>query len=61
LGEKIKCHCQECNCQEEFEVVEKETLLNAVNHGWIKNQEQIKFLKDQVDILICKNCYFGKH
>ena len=61
MREKIKCKCQKCDCHEEFDVVEKETLLNAVNHGWITNQEQIKFLKDQAEIQICKNCYFGRH
>jgi len=61
LSKKIECHCKECDCQEEFEVVEKETLLNAVNHGWITDQKQIKFLMAQPDKLICKNCHFGKH
>ena len=60
LGSKIGCECTECNCQEKFEMIETEELLNLIQHGRL-NQEQIIFLKTRVGSRICKLCFIGKH
>ncbi|KAF6242170.1 hypothetical protein C6988_09785 [Nitrosopumilus sp. b1] len=60
MGSKINCQCTECNCNENFEIVETEELINLIQHGRL-NQEQIAFLKTRVGSRICKYCFTGKH
>ena len=61
MNKKIKCSCTKCSCKNEFEIIEKEMLLNALNHGWIKNQKQIEYLKNQNSKKICEKCFFEEH
>ena len=60
MGSKIDCECSECTCQERFETIETEELLNLIQHGRL-NQEQILFLKNRVGSRICKQCFLGEH
>ncbi len=60
LAEKIQCQCPKCDCQEEFEPIETESLLNAIQHGRL-NQGQIDFLKSRVGSNTCKRCFCGQH
>ncbi|MFB3152029.1 MAG: hypothetical protein ACE1Y0_00965 [Nitrosopumilaceae archaeon] len=48
------------DCQEEFEPIETESLLNAIQHGKL-NQGQIDFLKSRVGSDTCKRCFCGQH
>lgn len=45
--DKIRCKCSKCECQEEFEVIEQEQLLNAIQHGRL-NPKQIEFAKKRI-------------
>ncbi|MDH3312318.1 MAG: hypothetical protein OEM28_04115 [Nitrosopumilus sp.] len=60
MGEKINCGCTECNCQEIFEIIETEELINLIQHGRL-NSEQISFLNTRVGSKICKQCFVEKH
>ena len=60
MGEKINCECAECNCQETFEIIEIEELINLIQHGRLSS-EQASFLKTRVGSKICKQCFVGKH
>jgi len=60
LGSKISCECSKCNCQEKFETIETEELLNLIQHGRL-NQEQIAFLKTRIGNRTCKQCFIEKH
>ena len=60
LGLRINCECSECNCQEKFETIKTEELLNLIQHGRL-NQEQIVFLKTRIGCRTCKKCFVGKH
>ncbi|MFQ5781815.1 MAG: hypothetical protein ACE5GR_02010 [Nitrosopumilus sp.] len=60
MGSIINCKCSECNCQEKFETIETEELLNLIQHGRL-SQTQINFLKTRVGSKVCKQCITGKH
>ena len=60
LASKIKCQCSKCDCKEEFELIERESLLNAIQHGRL-SEDQIEFLKRRVGSLTCKRCFRGQH
>ena len=60
MGSKINCQCIECNCQEKFEIIETEELLNLIQHGRL-NPEQISFLKTRVGSRLCKQCFIENH
>ncbi len=60
MSGKINCECIECNCQEIFEIIETEELINLIQHGRL-NSEQISFLKTRVGSKICKQCFVKKH
>ncbi|MEX2313122.1 MAG: hypothetical protein WD650_03915 [Nitrosopumilaceae archaeon] len=45
--DKIRCKCSKCECQEEFEIMDKEQLLNAIHHGRL-NPKQIEFAKKRI-------------
>lgn len=55
----MKCHCN-CSCQEEFEPVTGEKLLNTIQHGRL-DKKQIEFAVKRLDSKICENCFAGKH
>lgn len=55
----MKCHC-DCSCQEEFEPVTGEKLLNTIQHGRL-DKKQIEFAMKRLDSKICENCFTGKH
>ena len=60
MGQKINCRCKECQCQEKFETIETEELLNLIQHGRL-NPDQISFLKTRVGSKLCKQCFVGNH
>ena len=57
---KIRCKCSKCECQEEFEIIDQEQLLNAIQHGRL-NPKQIEFAKKRIGNMICERCFAGKH
>ena len=56
----MDCHCPNCSCEQSFELVETEELLNLIQHGRL-TQEQIIFLKSRVGSKLCKQCFIGNH
>ena len=60
MGPKIICQCIKCNCQEKFETIETEELLNIIQHGRL-NHEQILFIKTRVGSKLCKQCFIENH
>jgi len=60
MGSKIDCECTKCNCQEMFETIETEELLNLIQHGRL-TQEQIAFLNTRIGSRVCKQCFRGNH
>jgi hypothetical protein len=56
----MRCQCSECDCQEEFEPLDKEELLNVIQHGRL-NPNQIEFAKKRISSSICEQCFNGKH
>ena len=60
MGKITTCHCSACACQQEFELVETEELLNLIQHGRL-TEEQITFLKSRVGSNLCKQCFIGNH
>ena len=56
----MRCKCTDCDCQEEFEPIDKEHLLNVIQHGRL-NQKQIDFAKKRIGSTICERCFVGKH
>jgi hypothetical protein len=57
---KIKCQCHDCKCQIEFDLINKEELLNVIQHGRL-NEKQIEFAKKRIGSKICEECFVGKH
>ena len=60
MDSKIDCECIECDCKENFEIIDGEELLNLIQHGRLTDK-QISFLKTRVGSKICKHCFVGKH
>jgi len=60
MGPNINCQCTNCNCQENFEILDGEELLNLIQHGRLTS-EQISFLKNRVGSKLCKQCFHGNH
>lgn len=60
MGTKINCQCTNCHCQEKFETIETEELLNLIQHGRL-DSDQISFLKTRVGSKLCKQCFIDKH
>ena len=56
----MKCKCKNCNCNVEFEPIDQEELLNAIQHGRL-NQKQIDFAKKRIKSELCENCFIGNH
>jgi len=54
------CHCEKCNCNEEFEPIDQEHLLNVIQHGRL-DQKQIDFAMKQIDSKLCERCFIGNH
>jgi len=52
--------CSKCECQEEFEIIDQEQLLNAIQHGRL-NPKQIEFAKKRIGNMVCERCFAGKH
>lgn len=59
MGSQIPCECT-CGCNEIFETIETEELLNLIQHGRLSDV-QITFLKTRIGSRICKFCFIGKH
>ena len=60
MGLIINCECTKCGCDEKFETVEAEELLNLIQHGRL-NQEQIMFLRTRIGSKLCKQCFIDEH
>jgi len=58
--DKIRCKCSKCECREEFEIMDHEQLLNAIQHGRL-NPKQIEFAKKRIGNMVCERCFAGKH
>ena len=58
--EIIRCQCLECDCHKEFESVNKEDLLNVIQHGRLI-PKQIEFAKKRLGSSICEQYFVGKH
>ena len=56
----LRCQCTECDCHREFESIDKEELLNVIQHGRL-NSKQIEFAKKRLGSSICEQCFVGKH
>ena len=56
----MRCQCPDCGCQEEFEPLDKEQLLNVIQHGRL-NPKQIEFAIKRIGSTICEKCIVGKH
>jgi len=56
----ISCQCSECDCHKEFESIDKEDLLNVIQHGRL-NPKQIEFAKKRIGSMMCERCFEGKH
>lgn len=56
----MKCQCDKCNCTREFEPVNREKLLNTVQHGRL-DQKEIAFAIKRLDSTLCELCFLGKH
>ena len=56
----MKCQCGKCNCHVDFEHIDKEHLLNVIQHGRL-NPKQIEFAKKRIGSMICEGCFLGKH
>jgi hypothetical protein len=60
MGSIIKCECKKCSCNQEFEAIDGEELLNLIQHGRL-TQEQSIFLKSRIGNKLCKSCFIGEH
>lgn len=60
MPDNMKCQCNECLCTEEFEPIDRERLLNTIQHGRL-DQKQIAFAIKRLDSTICEKCFVGKH
>jgi hypothetical protein len=58
--DKIRCQCNDCECHKEFDSINKEELLNVIQHGRL-NQKQIDFANKRIGSKICEDCFVGKH
>ena len=58
--EVLICQCKKCDCHREFESIDKEELLNVIQHGRL-NPKQIEFAKKRLGSKICDRCFVGKH
>jgi hypothetical protein len=58
--DKIRCKCIECDCHIEFESINREELLNVIQHGRL-NPKQIEFAKKRIGSMICESCFVRKH
>ncbi len=56
----LQCQCKKCDCHQEFESIDKEELLNVIQHGRL-NPKQIEFAKKRIGSMICERCFVGKH
>lgn len=57
---KIRCQCNDCDCLEEFEQIDKELLLNLITHGRVE-EKRAQYLKSRVGSTLCKNCFVKIH
>ena len=56
----MKCQCDRCHCDAEFEQVDRERLLNTVQHGRL-DKKQIEFAMSRIDSVLCEKCFLGSH
>ncbi|AJZ75424.1 hypothetical protein SU86_002390 [Candidatus Nitrosotenuis cloacae] len=56
----MKCQCEKCHCSEEFEPIDKENLLNTIQHGRL-DKKQIEFAMKRLDNVLCEKCFLNKH
>lgn len=54
------CQCDKCMCDEEFDSIDKEHLLNTIQHGRL-DQKQIDFAMKRIDSNLCEKCFIGIH
>jgi len=60
VNKSMICQCEKCNCNEEFESIDQEHLLNVIQHGRL-NQKQIDFAMKQIGSKLCERCFIGNH
>ena len=60
MGSKIDCECKKCSCQERFETIDTEDLLNLIQHGRL-TQKQITYLKTRIGSRECMQCFRDVH
>jgi len=60
LGLIINCECTKCNCDQKFQIITTEELLNLIQHGRL-NQKQSLFLKSRIGSKLCKPCFVNNH
>lgn len=56
----MKCQCEKCHCDREFEPVDMEKLLNTIQHGRL-DKKQTEFAMKRIDVMICEKCFVGRH
>ena len=56
----IKCQCNECKCNAEFEQIDKELLLNLITHGRV-DAKRAEYLTSRIGSKLCKNCFLKNH
>lgn len=56
----VQCQCNECGCRKEFDPVDKEKLLNTIQHGKL-DKKQIEFAMKRIDSKLCESCFVGRH
>lgn len=58
----LRCQCLICDCRIEFESIDKEELLDIIQHGRL-NPKQTAFAKKKKRLgsSICEQCFVGKH
>lgn len=54
------CQCSECSCLIEFEPIDKERLLNTIQHGKL-DKKQIDLAMKRLDSKVCERCFVGRH
>jgi hypothetical protein len=56
----LRCNCTQCKCHIAFESIDKEEILNVIQHGRL-NSKQVEFAKKRLGSSICERCFIGKH
>lgn len=56
----VECQCEECNCREKFERIDRELLLNLITHGRV-DEKRARYLTNRAESNLCRKCYSGDH